>query len=244
MAVWTGPSSPGATRSDQAARSWPTPGTGSTSPGAAPGRPAGCAPHRSGASPPTGWSLRHGRQRLGVDRRLVDPPPPRRRPSACCVPANPRGGDRAHSYDPAQPQFRVGRKVIKGGSHLCADSYCRRYRPAARRPQMIDTGMSHIGFRCVWRASPCGRPGDLMTTTSALPSWRPGTDPGRGAAVPQRCRTLPVGARVACFDNDGTLWCERPSYVQFDFFVDALRSADSTRSRDFGNVPSSPPAER
>jgi formylglycine-generating enzyme required for sulfatase activity len=38
-------------------------------------------------------------------------------------------------------------KVVKGGSFLCADSYCRRYRPAARRPQDIDTGMSHIGFR-------------------------------------------------------------------------------------------------
>ena len=49
----------------------------------------------------------------------------------------------------AQPQFRIPRKVIKGGSYLCADSYCLRYRPAARRPQMIDTGMSHIGFRCV-----------------------------------------------------------------------------------------------
>ncbi|MFF2027157.1 SUMF1/EgtB/PvdO family nonheme iron enzyme, partial [Streptomyces sp. NPDC058171] len=48
-----------------------------------------------------------------------------------------------------QPQFRVPRRVIKGGSFLCADSYCRRYRPAARRPQMVDTGMSHIGFRCV-----------------------------------------------------------------------------------------------
>jgi formylglycine-generating enzyme len=70
----------------------------------------------------------------------------------CCVPENPRGGDIADSYDPAQPQFRVPRKVIKGGSHLCADSYCRRYRPAARRPQMVDTGMSHIGFRCIWRA--------------------------------------------------------------------------------------------
>jgi formylglycine-generating enzyme len=45
----------------------------------------------------------------------------------------------------------VPRKVIKGGSYLCADSYCMRYRPAARRPQMIDTGMSHIGFRCVVR---------------------------------------------------------------------------------------------
>jgi formylglycine-generating enzyme len=69
----------------------------------------------------------------------------------CCVPDNPRGGDMADSYDPAQPQFRVPRRVIKGGSHLCADSYCMRYRPAARRPQMIDTGMSHVGFRCVWR---------------------------------------------------------------------------------------------
>ncbi|WP_372465965.1 formylglycine-generating enzyme family protein [Nocardia spumae] len=67
----------------------------------------------------------------------------------CCVPRNPRGAAVEQSYDPRQPQFRVPRKVIKGGSFLCADSYCRRYRPAARRPQMIDTGMSHIGFRCV-----------------------------------------------------------------------------------------------
>jgi len=70
----------------------------------------------------------------------------------CCVPVNPRGGDVDGSYDPAQPQFRMPRKVIKGGSFLCADSYCRRYRPAARRPQMVDTGMSHIGFRCVQRS--------------------------------------------------------------------------------------------
>lgn len=69
--------------------------------------------------------------------------------SACCVPQDPRGGSREDSYDPAQPQFRVPRKVVKGGSFLCADSYCRRYRPAARRPQMVDTGMSHVGFRCV-----------------------------------------------------------------------------------------------
>ena len=57
----------------------------------------------------------------------------------------------ADSYDSAQPQFPVARKVIKGGSFLCADNYCLRYRPAARRPQMVDTGMSHIGFRCVKR---------------------------------------------------------------------------------------------
>ena len=71
--------------------------------------------------------------------------------SPCCVPANPRGGDPEGSRDPRQPQFRIGRRVIKGGSHLCADSYCLRYRPAARRPQMVDTGMSHVGFRCVRR---------------------------------------------------------------------------------------------
>jgi formylglycine-generating enzyme len=70
----------------------------------------------------------------------------------CCIPRNPRGGAIDDSYDRRQPQFRVPRKVIKGGSYLCADSYCMRYRPAARRPQMIDTGMSHIGFRCVVHA--------------------------------------------------------------------------------------------
>ncbi|WP_019970979.1 formylglycine-generating enzyme family protein [Mycobacterium sp. 141] len=62
----------------------------------------------------------------------------------------------ADSFDPNQPQFEIGRKVIKGGSFLCADSYCMRYRPAARRPQMVDTGMSHIGFRCVRRLPQAG----------------------------------------------------------------------------------------
>ncbi|WP_188966071.1 formylglycine-generating enzyme family protein [Neoroseomonas lacus] len=67
----------------------------------------------------------------------------------CC------GGSRAGaieaSFDPAQPRIRIPRKVVKGGSFLCAPSYCRRYRPAARHAQMVDTGMSHIGFRCVRR---------------------------------------------------------------------------------------------
>jgi formylglycine-generating enzyme required for sulfatase activity len=54
-------------------------------------------------------------------------------------------------FDPNQPRVRIPRRVVKGGSILGADSYCARYRPAARRPQMIDTGMSHIGFRCVSR---------------------------------------------------------------------------------------------
>lgn len=38
--------------------------------------------------------------------------------------------------------------VLKGGSHLCAENYCQRYRPAARYPQTPDTSSSHIGFRC------------------------------------------------------------------------------------------------
>jgi formylglycine-generating enzyme len=63
------------------------------------------------------------------------------------------GGSEAASRDPSQPQFAIPRKVVKGGSFLCADSYCLRYRPAARRPQMIDTGMSHVGFRCARSAA-------------------------------------------------------------------------------------------
>jgi formylglycine-generating enzyme len=64
-----------------------------------------------------------------------------------CAPESHAGGAREASIDPGQP-FQVPRRVVKGGSFLCADSYCLRYRPAARRPQMVDTGMSHVGFRC------------------------------------------------------------------------------------------------
>lgn len=71
--------------------------------------------------------------------------------SPCCIPVKPRGGLIEASYDPAQPQSRIPRKVVKGGSFLCAPNYCRRYRPAARHAQMVDSGMSHIGFRCVIR---------------------------------------------------------------------------------------------
>ncbi len=71
--------------------------------------------------------------------------------TSCCLPTQREVPTQAGSYDPAQPQFPIPRKVVKGGSYLCADSYCQRYRPAARRPQMIDTGMSHVGFRCIRR---------------------------------------------------------------------------------------------
>ena len=63
--------------------------------------------------------------------------------AGCC------GGTGAQRHDRAGGV--IVQKVIKGGSHLCAENYCRRYRPAARHPQAVDTGTCHIGFRCVLR---------------------------------------------------------------------------------------------
>ena len=60
--------------------------------------------------------------------------------SPCCAPP---------SLHNAAEQFP--RKVIKGGSHLCAPNYCLRYRPAARQSETVDTSTCHIGFRCVVR---------------------------------------------------------------------------------------------
>ena len=72
-------------------------------------------------------------------------------PKACCIPENPRGGPMDASYDPQLPKIRIPRKVLKGGSHLCAPSYCRRYRPAARHAEPVDTSTNHVGFRCIIR---------------------------------------------------------------------------------------------
>lgn len=61
-------------------------------------------------------------------------------------------------------------------------------------------------------------------TDQLLPSWRPGATRDAVVAFLDAAESVPVADRLACFDNDGTLWCERPTYVQLDFFVDALRS--------------------
>ena len=63
-------------------------------------------------------------------------------PAGCC------GSTAEDSYDPCLPELRIPRRVMKGGSFLCAANYCARYRLAARQPQAIDTAMVHIGFRC------------------------------------------------------------------------------------------------
>jgi formylglycine-generating enzyme len=85
-----------------------------------------------------------------TDDWFAQPKIERKRHGSCCIPANPRGGTRGGSIDRSAPA-RIPRKVLKGGSHLCAESYCQRYRPAARYAQPIDTTTSHVGFRCIVR---------------------------------------------------------------------------------------------
>ncbi|TBY81427.1 formylglycine-generating enzyme family protein [Rhizobium leguminosarum bv. viciae] len=83
----------------------------------------------------TDWYQEHG---------MIDSP--------CCTISNPVGAELSNSYDPRQPQISIPRKVMKGGSHLCAPNYCRRYRPAARMAQPVDTATCHLGFRCIVRS--------------------------------------------------------------------------------------------
>ena len=72
--------------------------------------------------------------------------------SPCCSPRrNPRVGTPEASHDVGRAGAHIPRRVIKGGSHLCAPTYCLRYRPSARQPEAVDTSTSHIGFRCVTR---------------------------------------------------------------------------------------------
>jgi formylglycine-generating enzyme required for sulfatase activity len=76
----------------------------------------------------------------------------------CCIPDNPRGATEAASREPGDPAG-FGRKVLKGGSYLCSEDYCQRYRPAARYAQTVDSSTSHIGFRCVVRETEPAVPG-------------------------------------------------------------------------------------
>ncbi|WP_408642136.1 formylglycine-generating enzyme family protein [Speluncibacter jeojiensis] len=65
---------------------------------------------------------------------------------SCCIPRNPRVTTASVVEGEPRP-----RRVIKGGSHLCAPNYCLRYRPAARQGETEETSTCHIGFRCVVR---------------------------------------------------------------------------------------------
>jgi len=71
----------------------------------------------------------------------------------CCAPRNPRVTSPGLG-PPGEHGPSILRRVIKGGSHLCAPNYCLRYRPAARQGETVDTSTSHIGFRCIVRPQP------------------------------------------------------------------------------------------
>ncbi len=68
----------------------------------------------------------------------------------CCTISNPRGGPRQDPFESREQRDRP-RKVMKGGSFLCAQHDCHRYRPAARMAQDLDMSTFHLGFRCVVR---------------------------------------------------------------------------------------------
>ena len=129
------------------ANTWPGPFPARGAPG----------PHRYGTSPvgafpPNGFGLH---DMIGnVWEWTADLWSPRHPAGeGCCAAVNPRAADVAASLDLAQPGVAIPRRVLKGGSHLCAPNYCRRYRPAARHPEMEDSATTNIGFRCVVRAA-------------------------------------------------------------------------------------------
>jgi sulfatase modifying factor 1 len=70
---------------------------------------------------------------------------------ACCAPERRYPTTAEDSMVPGQPGAHIPRRVIKGGSHLCAPNYCLRYRPAARQSETVDTATAHLGFRCIVR---------------------------------------------------------------------------------------------
>jgi formylglycine-generating enzyme required for sulfatase activity len=85
---------------------------------------------------------------------LVFTQPPSRRCQSLFIPENPRGTPEDASYGPCMPDIKIARMDLKRGAHLCAPDNCRRHRPAACRPEPVDTSTSHVGFRCIVRPAP------------------------------------------------------------------------------------------
>jgi formylglycine-generating enzyme len=79
---------------------------------------------------------------------------------SCCAPDIARAQPPAQNLEFNGPDAHIPRKVVKGGSHLCAPNYCLRYRPAARQGEAVDTSTCHIGFRCIVRVDTTTGRGD------------------------------------------------------------------------------------
>ena len=107
---------------------------------------AGSAPPRSASSRPTAtasttWPATSGSGApTGTGPTTI----------AGARPNNPPGPP--DSFDPAEPGAR--KRVQRGGSFLCSDQYCSRYMPGGRGKGAVDTGSSHVGFRCVLSPPP------------------------------------------------------------------------------------------
>ena len=125
-------------------------------------------------------------------------------PKACCVPQNSRGGPEAASHDPCQPNIKIPRKVIKGGSHLCAPNYCRRYRPTARHPEPVDTSTSHLGFRCVVRQHKIAT--EILSRSNE--NWSPGGSNRLHIKLDRDGRGL-----IYRRGDRGAVWCEVRSWA-------------------------------
>jgi formylglycine-generating enzyme required for sulfatase activity len=87
--------------------------------------------------------------------------------SPCCASSKPKDGKREQSYDPQLPNIHIPRKVIKGGSFLCAPNYCQRYRPAARMAQPVDTSTCHVGLRLISRHEQPAKKASVISIESA-----------------------------------------------------------------------------
>jgi formylglycine-generating enzyme len=116
----------------------------------APGGRSGTSP--AGSFPPNGYGLFDVAGNVWewtsdyFTRRPAQPAD-----GGCCAPRNPRVTSAEVSLVPGQPGAHIPRRVIKGGSYLCAPNYCLRYRPAARQDEAVDTSTCHLGFRCIVR---------------------------------------------------------------------------------------------
>jgi formylglycine-generating enzyme len=92
---------------------------------------------------------------------------------SCCGGAASLGA-REQSYDLRTPGVHIPRKVIKGGSFLCAPNYCRRFRPAARMAQPVDTSTCHVGIRLIFRSEESHIDVDARATSAEIKRERAG----------------------------------------------------------------------